>query len=315
MNEPQVEPYVRSDIAQAFNNTRKLRARTNIRAARQPEINEALVYGLTGSIGASYDYEYVLPTMDDPLLFTITAVGGSLDVTSITTPDLVTIYPEPPTVIADASGQLFSILVPIGTGITLQITTNLGILDVWIPPGVGGSTVTGSSGTGGPITIYLTPLGNWSSDGNDTAPGSGVWYFFERISATQTYDATDDDQGDLASTTSTFVHFDVTLWVDGTQDTSLAWHSEVIEQSLATDLFAFRAWYPDPDLENPEWEDEAVQTQVTIVIEPVEKPLLQVNGSTPITDTAMTDLGFDTQIEVTDGDTVWFVPAAGSAWA
>lgn len=194
---------------------------------------------------------------------------------------------------------------------------------------------------GGAIHILKTTLGNWSSDGEDTAPVTGMWLYLERIEATESVDVpaggedgTDefDTEEEFTAEDVTSVHWEISLWEDGTQDTDFEWHSETLELALAEDIFMFRDWSPVPDLTEADWEDEAEETDSTVWLEPIEPPpsgipienvtglpaalLLrpEIVSVSTITDASMTALGFDTQLELTDGMDTWFVPCATSAW-
>ena len=188
---------------------------------------------------------------------------------------------------------------------------------------------------GGAVRIKKTAAGNWSSDGNDTAPVTGLWIYLERLATTAATDipaggddGTDefDTEGEFVSADLTTEYWEITLWDDGAVDVDFAWRSETLDASLAEDIFMFREWSPVPDLSVPDtWEDEAVETVSTVWLEPIEPPPplpsifdlggLQVVSDSPITDAGMTALGFTDQIEVSDGVDTWYLPVSDTPWS
>jgi hypothetical protein len=183
---------------------------------------------------------------------------------------------------------------------------------------------------GGTILVTKTPLGNWSSDGDDTAPLTGPWLFIERILTTETVDGeTEEDDEAYPSVTQDVVQWVMTYWEDNVQDTGFLWKSEILAVALAEDVFAFRTWRPDPDLETTELEDDSVPATATVWLEPIEPGItiaeveglraelddrLKLIAVTPITDAAMVALGFTEQIEAETSAGVVFIPIASTAW-
>lgn len=237
-NENQEPGIVRADYLQRFTARQRMQARTNIRAAKLPDITQALVYGL----------------------------------------DLLALTPLSP-----PAGML--------------------------------------SDDGGAVLVLKTVGGNWSSDGNETAPLVGPWLYLIKTTATETVDGeTDESDTVFPSVTQNITHWDIEYWEDGAQDTGFAWQSEKLHADLAEDLFMFRVWRPVPD-------DE--ETQSTVWIQPVESALgipdisglqaalderLQFVGEAPITDASMTALGFTDQLQVTDGVSTWYLPVSSTPW-
>lgn len=181
------------------------------------------------------------------------------------------------------------------------------------------------------ILVTQTTLGNWSSDGNDTAPVSGPWLYLELLATTETVPAEFEEDADPPADISVdFRQWQVSFYEDAVLDTAFAWLSEKLQASLAPDIFAFRLWRPEPDLEDTTLEDDAVTTESTLWLQPLEPPLtidsiqglraaldarLQYLGETPITDAAMTALGFTDQLQVTDGTTTWYLPISSTPWS
>lgn len=185
---------------------------------------------------------------------------------------------------------------------------------------------------GGAILITKTTLGNWSSDGNDTAPITGPWLFIELISSTESLPAeTDEDAIDIPAPVSIdFLQWSVTYWEDGVQDTSFAWFSEKLEASIGPDIFAFRLWRPEPDTENTILEDDSVATESTLWLQPLEPPLTidsiqglraaldargEITATYSISDASMIALGFTDQIEITHASSTWYLPVSSSPWS
>lgn len=104
-------------------------------------------------------------------------------------------------------------------------------------------------GGGGAVLISKTTLGNWSSDGNDTAPLVGPWLMLEKVDTTEILNAEADEStvGDLETVSVALQQWVATFWEDGAQDIGFDWRSEKIQRSAAEDLFAFRVWAPFPD--------------------------------------------------------------------
>lgn len=181
------------------------------------------------------------------------------------------------------------------------------------------------------ILVTKTTLGNWSSDGNDTAPVSGPWLFLELLSTSETIAAEyEEDTDPPADITVDFRQWQATYYEDAIEDTAFLWLSEKLAASLAADIFAFRLWKPEPDLEYTEIEDDATPNPSTLWLQPIEPPLtmasvdglqaaldarLQLVSSSSITDAGMTALGFTDQLEVTDGITTWYLPVSSSPWS
>lgn len=200
-----------------------------------------------------------------------------------------------------------------------------------IPPALGGDF-----DDGGNVLVSKTPLGNWSSDGNDTAPITGHWLFISRDEVTETVDVPpdEDDPDGFLSESVTTVRWVMELWEDGTQDTAFAWESETLPLADAEDLFAFRTWTPIPNEEDPYWDEDAVETDSTVWIEPIEPPpvvpaigdisglqaaldaRIEFVAMTTITDASMTALGFTDQIEALTSSGTVFIPVSyGSPWS
>ena len=181
---------------------------------------------------------------------------------------------------------------------------------------------------GGSVLILKTAFGNWSTDGEDSAPVAGQWLFLEKLADTETVDGESEEDEPYASLSQDVVKWSVTLWEDGVQDPALAWESETLEASFAEDVFAFRSWEPVPNLEDTTLEEDAVAPDSTIWLEPIEPPppvsaavqalldaKLEFIAATAITDAGMTALGFTDQLEVTAGGVTHFIPVASAAWS
>jgi len=178
-NENQEPGIVRADYLQRFTARQRMQARTNIRAAKLPDITQAFVYGL----------------------------------------DLLALTPLSP-----PEGML--------------------------------------NDDGGAVLVSVTPLGNWSSDGTDTAPLVGPWLYLIKTTDTETVPGETDEDGDpVPDVTQNVTWWDIEYWEDGAKDTGFAWQSEKLHADLAEDLFMFRLWRPVPD-------DE--ETQSTVWIQPIE---------------------------------------------
>ena len=182
---------------------------------------------------------------------------------------------------------------------------------------------------GGEVLITQTPLGNWSSDGADTAPITGMWLYLERTATTETLPGeTDAADEDYPTSDVTIITWQITLWEDGTQDATFLWESESLDITLAEDIFAFRRWAPVPDLEDTALEDDIVATDSTVWLEPIEPPpaispalaailatKLEISAALPISDTGMLALGFTDQLEISAAGLTWFIPVSSSPWS
>lgn len=196
-------PFVRADVLQRLTARQRMQARTNIRAAKLPDIVQAFVYGL----------------------------------------DLLALTPLSP-----PAGML--------------------------------------NDDGGAVLVSVTPLGNWSSDGTDTAPLVGPWLYLIKTTATETVPGEIDENGDAPpDITQNVTWWDIEYWEDGAKDTGFAWQSEKLHADLAEDIFMFRAWHPVPDLEDTTLEDDSVPTSATVWLQPIE-PEPSGGGVAPFTKVA-----------------------------
>lgn len=184
---------------------------------------------------------------------------------------------------------------------------------------------------GGAILVTKTPLENWSSDGLDTAPLTGPWLYIELLETSETIPAEfEEDEDPPADVTVDFRQWQVSYHEDATPDPDFLWNSEKLQASLAPDIFAFRLWRPEPDLESTTLEDDSTPNESALWLQPIEPPLtidsidglraaldarLQYIGEAPITDFSMNALGFSDQLEVTDGINTWYLPVATAPWA
>lgn len=187
------------------------------------------------------------------------------------------------------------------------------------------------SDPGGAILVTQTPLENWSSDGTDSAPVTGPWLYLELLATSATEPAEyEEDTDPPADVTINYRQWQVSYHEDATPDPDFVWNSEKLQAALAPDIFAFRLWRPDPDLEETTLEDDSEPSESTLWLQPIEPPItiasvqglqaaldarLQLVSSASITDAAMTALGFTDQLEVTDGTTTWYLPVSSTPWS
>lgn len=124
---------------------------------------------------------------------------------------------------------------------------------------------------GGAVLISVTAGGNWSSDGEDSAPLVGPWLKLVKTTAEETVDGeTEDDDESFPSVVQSVTHWDIEYWEDGAQDAGFAWQSEKLHADLAEDIFMFRSWRPVPDLENTSLEEDSVAPESTVWLQPIE---------------------------------------------
>lgn len=165
---------------------------------------------------------------------------------------------------------------------------------------------------GGVVLVMLTPGGNWSSDGNDTAPLVGPWLLIFRDETTETVDVPpdEDDPDGFISESVTTVRWLMEFWDDGTQDSGFSWESETLPLADAEDLFAFRTWTPIPNTEDPYWDEEAVETDATVWVEPIEPPVSSGGGtSTGLAWVSLTEAEYDA-LDPKDPDTIYDITDA-----
>jgi hypothetical protein len=186
------------------------------------------------------------------------------------------------------------------------------------------SSLPGSTGDESAILITKTATGNWSSDGNDTAPLVGPWLFLTPDATTESVDGeTEEGDEDYPTESADYVQWLVTYWDDGAQDTAFDWRSEILAAELASDLFVFRYWTEEPNLEDTEWEDDSVAAAGGMWIQPLDPAaatpdptILKLVAVTAITDASMLALGFTDQAEITpEGGPSIYVPIASSPWS
>jgi hypothetical protein len=196
--------------------------------------------------------------------------------------------------------------------------------------------ITDDDGAG--IPIRKTSTGNWSSDGSDTPPLEGPWLFFKKNEFIIP-DIGGEISGEEEESGIPFpiinqdaVQWLVSFWDDNLEAPGFDWQSEVLEPSLAEDLFSFHYWNKASENEDTYWEDDSVATNATLWIQPLEpvpaKEIADIPGLadaldkritfvgvTAISDSALTDLGFWEQLEVTANGYTYYIPVNSLPWA
>ena len=111
-----------------------------------------------------------------------------------------------------------------------------------LSPAINQAWLYGIDGDSSPTLLTLTPSGNWSSDGTDTAPFSGTWIFIERHESSDTdYSDADDDGNGIDPVTLTMVHYTAARYVAGVLDTPWSFTTET---TAALSVFHIQDWSP-----------------------------------------------------------------------